>query len=107
MTIELIDLKQQYQSLKGEISARIEQVLNGMELFLGENVFRLEEEFAQYCGAPYAVGVGSGTDALYLALLAASVGCGDEVITVSHTFTATAGYSAHRGTAGIRRYRPG
>ena len=69
---------------------RIEQVLDGMNLFLGENVYRLEEEFASYCGTRHAVGAGSGTDALHLALRAVGVGPGDEVITVSHTFFATA-----------------
>jgi dTDP-4-amino-4,6-dideoxygalactose transaminase len=89
MNVQLMDLKRQYQSLRGEILTRIEEVLQGMELFLGENVFRLEEEFARYCGASYAVGVGSGTDALHLALRAAGIGPGDEVITVAHTFAAT------------------
>ena len=90
MVIEFVDLKRQYQPLRGEIMPRIEQVLNGMNLFLGENVYRLEEEFASYCGTRHAVGVGSGTDALHLALRAVGVGPGDEVITVSHTFFATA-----------------
>ncbi|MEX2552481.1 MAG: aminotransferase class I/II-fold pyridoxal phosphate-dependent enzyme, partial [Actinomycetota bacterium] len=89
MTIELVDLKQQYQSLKDQIIPQIEQVLSGMKLFLGENGYQLEEEFAQYCGSRFGIGVGSGTDALYLALLATGVGPGDEVITVSHTFIAT------------------
>jgi dTDP-4-amino-4,6-dideoxygalactose transaminase len=90
MVIEFVDLKRQYQPLRGEIMPRIEQVLNGMNLFLGENVYRLEEEFASYCGTRHAVGVGSGTDAIHLALRAVGVGPGDEVITVSHTFFATA-----------------
>lgn len=90
MVIEFVDLKRQYQTLREEIMPRIEQVLAGMNLFLGENVYRLEEEFASYCGTRYAVGVGSGTDALHLALRAVGIGPGDEVITVSHTFFATA-----------------
>lgn len=89
MNVELMDLKRQYESLRGEILASIEQVLEGMELFLGENVYRLEEEFARYCGVSHAVGVGSGTEALHLALRAAGIGPGDEVITVAHTFAAT------------------
>ena len=89
MTVELVDLRSQYQSLKEQILAQIEQVLGGMRLFLGENVYQLEEEFAQYCGSRFGVGVGSGTDALYLALMGAGIGPGDEVITVSHTFIAT------------------
>lgn len=88
--IELVDLKKQYEEVREEVIAQIEQVLSGMKLFLGENVYGLEEEFAEFCGTRYAVGVGSGTDALYLALRALGVGLGDEVITVSHTFIATA-----------------
>ena len=89
MAIEFVDLKRQYQPLREEIMSRIEQVLAGMNLFLGENVYRLEEEFAAYCGVPHAMGVGSGTDALHLALRAVGVGRDDEVITVANTFFAT------------------
>jgi len=89
-TIPLVDLKEQFQPLKKEIMAEIEGVLDKMQLFLGENVYQLEREFADYCGSRFAVGVGSGTDALYLSLRAVGVGLGDEVITVAHTFIATA-----------------
>ncbi len=89
MNIEFVDLKRQYQPLREEIMSGIERVLAGMNLFLGENVYLLEEEFAAYCGAPHAIGVGSGTDALHLALRAVGIRPGDEVITVSNTFFAT------------------
>jgi dTDP-4-amino-4,6-dideoxygalactose transaminase len=89
MVIEFVDLKRQYQPLREEIMSRIEQVLGGMNLFLGENVYQLEDEFAAYCGVPHAIGVGSGTDAVHLALRAVGVGPGDEVITVANTFFAT------------------
>jgi dTDP-4-amino-4,6-dideoxygalactose transaminase len=89
-TIPLVDLKEQFQPLKKEIMTEIEGVLDNMELFLGENVFQLESEFAKYCQTRFAVGVGSGTDALYLSLRAVGVGRGDEVITVANTFIATA-----------------
>ena len=89
MTIEFVDLKRQFRPLQEEIMSRIEKVLGTMNLFLGENVYRLEEEFAAYCGVPHAIGVGSGTDALHLALRAVGVGPGDEVITVANTFFAT------------------
>jgi len=88
--IPLVDLKKQYQPLKGEILARIAEVLEGMQLFLGENVQALEREFADVCGAQYAIGVSDGTTALHLILRACGIGPGDEVITVSHTFIATA-----------------
>ena len=89
-TIPLVDLKEQFQPLKKEIMAEIEGVLDKMQLFLGENVYQLEREFADYCGTRFAVGVGSGTDALYLSLRAVGIGLGDEVITVANTFIATA-----------------
>jgi dTDP-4-amino-4,6-dideoxygalactose transaminase len=88
-TIPLVDLRAQYQPLKEEIVNAIHNVLDSMELFLGKNVQGFEGEFAEYCGVQYAVGVGSGTEALHLALLACGIGPGDEVITVSHTFIAT------------------
>ena len=67
----------------------IESVLDSMHLFLGPNVRAFEDEFAAYCGTRTCIGVGSGTDALLLALKAAGVGPGDEVISVAHTFFAT------------------
>ena len=87
--IKLVDLHSQYEPLKEELLAEISNVLEGMQLFLGENTFRLEEEFAAFCQARYAIGVGSGTDALYLAMRACGVVAGDEVITVPNTFFAT------------------
>ena len=90
MNIKLVDLQKQYQPLKGEILGEIERALDSMDLFLGPNVRAFEQEFAAYCGTRHAIGVGSGTDALHLALWALEIGPGDEVITVSHTFLATA-----------------
>ena len=100
-TIPLVDLKEQFQPLKKEIMTEIERVLDKMQLFLGENVFHLEREFADYCGARFAVGVGSGTDALYLSLRAIGVGQGDEVITVANSFIATAEAIVHAGARPI------
>ncbi|MBI1922649.1 DegT/DnrJ/EryC1/StrS family aminotransferase [Candidatus Poribacteria bacterium] len=87
--IPLIDLKVQYQSIKNEVKHAIDDVLESMQIFPGRNIQPFEEEFADYCGVPYSVAVGSGTEALRLALLACDIGAGDEVITVSHTFIAT------------------
>jgi dTDP-4-amino-4,6-dideoxygalactose transaminase len=87
--IPLVDLKKQYQGIKGELLAGIEQVLNGMQLFLGKNVQAFEVDFARYCGVDYAVAVGSGTEALQIALMSCGIGLGDEVITVANTFIAT------------------
>jgi dTDP-4-amino-4,6-dideoxygalactose transaminase len=88
MQVPLVDLQVQYQALKAEILAAVADVFEGMQLFLGPNVRAFEEEFAAYCHAQHAIGMGSGTDALILGLRAADVGPGDEVITVSHTFFA-------------------
>ena len=89
MRIPLVDLKEQYQNIKKEVLSEISQALDGMQLFLGKNVQMLESGFANYCRTRYAIGVSSGTDALHIALRACSIGPGDEVITVSHTFIAT------------------
>lgn len=87
--IPFSDLKLQYQSIKDEVDAGIERVLSSGWFILGQEVQAFEEEFGAYIGVPHAVGVGSGTEALHLALLACDVGPGDEVITVSHTAVAT------------------
>ena len=90
MNIQFVDLRKQYAPLKEEILSGIGKVLDGMHLFLGENVQQLELEFAQFCGASYGIGVSDGTAALNVILRALDIGPGDEVITVSHTFIATA-----------------
>jgi len=81
--------KAQYLAHKSEIDAVIARVLDSGSYVLGNEVERFEQEFASYCGTEYAVGVGSGTDALSLALQALGIGVGDEVITTSHTAVAT------------------
>ena len=87
--IPLIDLKAEYQELKPEIDAAIARVFESSQFILGAETEAFEEEFAAYCGVDYALGVNSGTSALHLALLAAGIGPGDEVITVPFTFFAT------------------
>jgi dTDP-4-amino-4,6-dideoxygalactose transaminase len=89
LRIPLVDLKTQYQGIKEEVLAEIGQALDGMQLFLGKNVQAVESGFAELCGTKFAIGVGSGTDALHIALMACGIGKGDEVITVSNTFIAT------------------
>ena len=80
MHIPLVDLKTQYQDLKEEVLAEIGQALDGMQLFLGKNVQAVESNFAEFCGTQHAIGVGSGTDALHVAIRACGIGPGDEVI---------------------------
>jgi len=90
MNIPLVDLHAQYVPLKDEIITGMEAVFESMQLFLGKNVQALEKDFAAYCGAQYGVGVSDGTNALQIILRALDIGPGDEVITVSHSFIATA-----------------
>ena len=88
--IPVVDLKRQYEGIKTEIDDAISGVVNSMQFVLGPEVSKFEEEFAGYCQTIFAFGVNSGTSALHLAMLAAGIGPGDEVITVSYTFVATA-----------------
>ncbi len=88
-SVPLVDLKAQYASIRDEVRGAIDEVLEGMQLTIGPNVRAFDEEFAAFCGAKHAIGVGSGTDALQLVIRALGISAGDEVITVSHTFFAT------------------
>jgi dTDP-4-amino-4,6-dideoxygalactose transaminase len=90
VNINFVDLRKQYAPFKDDILTGIENVLDGMQLFLGENVQQFEKEFAQVCGTSNGIGVGDGTAALHIILRGLGIGPGDEVITVSHTFIATA-----------------
>ncbi len=89
MNVPLVDLKAQYLSIKPEIDAAIQRVIDNTAFIMGKEVAQFEEAFAEYCGVDYAVGVASGTAALFLALLAHGIGPGDEVITTPFTFFAT------------------
>ena len=88
--VPFFDLTRQYEKIKGEILSATRRVYEKGHFVLGEEVSAFEREFSHYCGVPYGVGVGSGTDALYLALKAAGIGEGDEVVTVANSFVATA-----------------
>ena len=87
--IPLVDLKAQYATIRDEVRQAIDEVLDSMQLTIGPNVRAFDKEWAEYCGTTHAIGVGSGTDALQLAIRACGISSGDEVITVSHTFFAT------------------
>jgi dTDP-4-amino-4,6-dideoxygalactose transaminase len=88
--IPMVDLQKQYQQLKPDIDAAVQEVLNQAQFILGPNVTALEKEIAAYHGSAFAIGVASGTDALLLALRACGIGPGDEVLTTPFTFIATA-----------------
>ena len=90
MQVPILDLKAQYESIREEIRAAIEGVLDKQHFILGPQIKALEQEVANYCGCKYGVGVASGTDALILGLRACGVGPGDEVIVPSFSFVATA-----------------
>ena len=87
--IPFLDLKTQYQSIKDELDAAVIKALASTQYSLGDEVAGFEDEFAAFCNTEYAVAVNSGTSALHLALIAAGVERGDEVITVASTFVAT------------------
>ncbi len=82
--------KKQYLSYKEEIEDAIKRVLSSGKYILDKEVIKFEEEFSKFIGVNYGIGVGSGTEALHIALQACGIGSGDEVITVSHTAVATA-----------------
>ena len=95
--IPFLDLKAQYASIKPEIDGAIMKILESSQFVLGEEVAGFERDFAAYCGAKHAIAVNTGTSALHLALLAAGVGAGDEVITIPFTFVATVSAICYTG----------
>jgi dTDP-4-amino-4,6-dideoxygalactose transaminase len=89
--IPILDLKAQYSTIKDEIHAAIDRVIDSQQFILGAEVEALEKELAEYCECAYAFGVSSGTDALLLALMVVGIKPGDEVITSPYSFFATSG----------------
>src|SRR6266513_2903599 len=87
--IPYTDLQAQHEAVRAEILAAVARVLDSRQFILGTEVDEFERAFAAYCGVEHAIAVNSGTSALHLALLAAGVGPGDDVITVPFTFVAT------------------
>ncbi len=99
--IPMADLQAQYRGIKAEVDAAVGAVLESGRFILGPEVEAFEREFSTYCDAAYAVGVSSGTSALHLALLAAGVGEGNEVITSAFTFVATAAAIEYTGARAV------
>jgi len=95
--VPYLDLKAQYQSIKPEIDAALARVLESCQFVLGPEVAAFEQEFAAYCGTAECIALNSGTSALHLALLAAGIGPGDEVITVPFTFVASVAAVVYTG----------
>jgi dTDP-4-amino-4,6-dideoxygalactose transaminase len=101
ISIPMVDPAGEYRSLKTEIDAAVGRVLGSGRYVLGPEGEALEHELAAYTGTPHAVGVNSGTDALHLALLAAGVGAGDEVVVPAFTFFATAEAVSYTGATPV------
>ena len=97
MKIPLLDLKAVHEPIRIEILSAIERVIESNTFILGPEVQTLENRIASYCNTKFAIGVSSGTDALLISLMALEIGPGDEVITTSFSFFATAGVIARVG----------
>jgi dTDP-4-amino-4,6-dideoxygalactose transaminase len=96
MKVPLVDLRASLGPIRAELLRGIGEILDGMGLFLGEHVQRLEQEFTAYCEAEHGVAVSNGTDAIFVALKAPGVGPGDEVIGPHHLLRYDRRDRAHR-----------
>jgi dTDP-4-amino-4,6-dideoxygalactose transaminase len=101
MKVPLLDLKAQFQSIRDDVMAVVEEVFDSQHFILGTRVAAFEEQVADYCRCKYAVGVSSGSDALLISLMAIGVGYGDLVITSPYTFFASAGCIARLGATPV------
>src|SRR6266404_8482534 len=101
MRVPLLDLTEQYRTLAAEIRAATDQVLSSQRFILGPKLAEFEKAIVEYCDAPQAVGVSSGTDALLAVFMALEIGLGDAVITTAYSFFATGGCIARTGATPV------
>ncbi len=99
--IPLLDLRAQYNTIRGEVQAAVNRVMESQRFILGQEVENLEESIARYSSAQYGVGCASGSDALTLAMMALGIQPGDEVVTVPYTFFASAGSISRMGAVPV------
>ncbi len=101
LRVPLLDLKAQYATIRGDVAAALERVIESQHFILGPEVEALEREVSAYSGVAHSVGVSSGTDAILLALMALGIGPGDEIITTPYTFIATCSCIARLGATAV------
>ena len=97
MKIPMLDLSEQYASLKEEVMVALDEVMSSSQFILGSQVKKIEEDLAEYSHVKHGIGCGNGSDAIHIALQAAGIGEGDEVITTPFTFFATGGAIVRAG----------
>jgi dTDP-4-amino-4,6-dideoxygalactose transaminase len=101
MKIPMLDLSEQYQSLKSEVLTILDEVMSSSQFILGKHVKKLEADIAEYSNVEFAIGCGNGSDAIHIALQAAGISQGDEVITTPFTFFATGGAIVRAGATPV------
>jgi dTDP-4-amino-4,6-dideoxygalactose transaminase len=99
--VPLLDLKAQYETIRSDVAAALERVIESQHFILGPEVEALEAEVSAYSGVAHSIGVSSGTDAILLALMALGVSAGDEIVTTPYTFIATCSCIARLGAKAV------